>query len=52
MRVKLVLLGQQTVPGSLDVSDVGPLVVAGQSDLGEGEGGHTQPRPRYHTTPQ
>ena len=41
MRVEIVLLGHETVPGGLDVSDVGPLVVSSQSDLGEGNGDHT-----------
>ena len=40
MRVEIVLLGHEAVPGGLDVSDVGPLVVSGQPDLGEGDGGH------------
>ena len=52
MRVQLELLGHQVVPGRLDVPDVGPLVVPGQSDLGEGERSHAKPRPHYHTTPQ
>ena len=41
MRVKIVLLGQESIPGGLDVADVGPLVVPGQSDLGESEGGNS-----------
>ena len=54
MRVKIVLLGQETISGGLDVSDVGPLVMASQSHLAQTEGSHSkQPgRPRCHTEPQ
>ena len=54
MRVEIVLLGHETVPGGLDVSDVGPLIMASQSHLAQTEGSHSQQAggPRCDTTPQ